>query len=979
MDFETRFNELSSQPKDEDLIQELIILQEESLKENDADVYLKTSHLLFDTYVNLGDYDLATSLFFSILKENRFEAYKTVLEIIDKLVGLLLKTEDFKQLENLLKLRERYLPGTPTPQLMQKFYMAVCQEGQKLYREAIQTLVGITDNISNNNLVSKYLKLSMLYIKTKDFEASKAAFERAKIFDKQLKNEMFYLVASDLAYYEEDYEEALKQFQAFFIKTKVKTRYLDRYIYINIELNRLGEAWRFYKEYLPKIAKSASKNYRLQYYQAGLILSNKVNDIDEAAVLHERIRSLETVNEEIVDTFDGIKTLLAFSAAKIRFKSKRDIILELYRVLASLSDFDRILYLFPSNDGLVLYTFKKGLLMEKTFTLSQYRNTLLEEIINQDLPFHLFSKEDILKQVDYLTNTAFVANQYSTILAYKIMSMQTTDGYMITFMEKDKQFDYINRLLQTTKSILEEKLTVQKLLDHHETLHRLSERLLSMKGLGLYKLEDGILFLQNTMCHQQLETDSDFIAFEDFQKRMEGPLIYIDDLLRKDHLEIKIKRSNGSALLSIDLWQVDRTIYLLAEDIAHEIENTETLSLLAHLTETYSMNNLHALRNSIEAMTDVSCLLGFWILSNSLADLKRKDRHHLIEQLRNLIHASARNQLICLALDEEEGLLLHCLSTDKRVHQRIAKDVIDGMNEFVNKSFNIYQSIRLHIGAIILQKNMLFYEILEKLDRTRFADIFEIAPVYYDKSLIAIESKFSMLFDQFQDFVSARNMPLVFSEIGNLLTKKIEGYDTSIDPFCLHGTIHEYQKMIAENHLEKEHFQLHFQSVISLLSKMATEINHTVRMMIDLPKIALFDAKLIEEIVKRIKRSKLSLELIIFKIHGIESVESQLESFRYLKEKGCSLAFQVTVYDAIKLMSEHPSIVDFLMIESNELTDSTSLWFDGLNQYRKQQIIITNYNQIEQKDTLMAAKLYLVKGNQLKNNITQDELFNNVK
>ena len=200
MDFETRFNELASKPKDEELLQDLITLQEESLKENDADVYLKTSHLLFDTYVNLGDYELATSLFFSILKENRFEAYKTVLDIIDKLVGLLLKTEDFVQLESLLKLRERYLTSNPSQQLMQKFYLAVCQEGQKQYLEAIQTLESITDNISNNNLVSKYLKLSMLYIKIKQYELAKGAFERAKIFDKTMKNEMFYLVASDIAF-----------------------------------------------------------------------------------------------------------------------------------------------------------------------------------------------------------------------------------------------------------------------------------------------------------------------------------------------------------------------------------------------------------------------------------------------------------------------------------------------------------------------------------------------------------------------------------------------------------------------------------------------------------------------------------------------------------------------------------------------------------------------------------------------------------
>ena len=978
MDFETRFNELSSKPKDEELLQDLITLQEESLKENDADVYLKASHLLFDTYVNLSDYDLAASLFFSILKENRFEAYKTVLEIIDKLVGLLLKTEDFVQLESLLKLRERYLTSNSLQQLMQKFYMAVCQEGQKQYLEAIQTLESITDNISNNNLVSKYLKLSMLYIKIKQFDPAKAAFERAIVFDKTMKNEMFYLVASDMAFYEKNYEEAMKQFQAFFIKTKVKSRYLDRFIYISIELGKLGEAWHFYKQYLPKIMSSASKNYRMQYYQAGLVLANKVNDIDEVANLHERILGLESNTSEIIDSFDGIKTLLSFASSKIKFNTRREVILETYRVLASLSNFERLLYLFPSMDGLVLYTFKKGLLIEKTLTLQQYHNTILEEIINQDLIFHLFTKEEVLKQVDYLTNALFIENQYTSILAYKISSLQLTDGYMITFIEKDRQFDYINRLLQTTKSILDEKLSIQKLIDHHETLHRLSERLLSMKGFGLFRIEDGLLFLQNTLSKQLLEIEKDFIPFEEFQSKIEGPMIYIDDLLRKDHLEINYHKPSEKCLLSIDIWQVEQCIYLLMEDITYEIKNTETLSLLAHLTETYALNTLHALRKNIEAMKEASSLMKFWIQGMNRVILTRQERHKMIEHLRNLIHTSARSHIICLALDEEEGLLLHCTSTDKRVHQRITKEVVEGMNVYFHQNAHIYAGLSVKVGGIILQKNMAFDEILNNIDKTKMIEPDEFDLVYYDKTIITQESKNQMLLDQFQDFISYRTMPLVFSEIVNLLTKKIEGYETHIDPYFIHGTTNEYHKMIHSYHLEKEHFQLNFQTVINHLVKLENETQHTVKMMIDIPLIVLEDFKTVEELTKRLKRYKYDVELVTFKLNHLYQSKEAIESIRYLKEKGCKIAYQLSIYDAIKLVIESPSLVDYVLIDFNEYNESTSKLFDLMNQYRKIQVITININSSEQLSSMMAFKLYQAMGPVLMT-FTFDELLAKLK
>lgn len=972
MDFETRFNELVSKPKDEELIQELTLLQEESIQENDADIYLKTSHLLFDTYVNLGDFDQAISLFLSILKENRFESYKTIVEIIDKLVQLLLKTEDFIQLDAILSMRERYLTGNPSQQLMQKFYRAVCQEGLKAYHEAIKTLESITDNISNNNLVSKYLKLALLYLRVKQPLQAKEAFERAKIYDKLMKNEMFQLVASDIAFSDKQYEEALKYFQAFFIKTKVKIRYLDRYLYINIELNKLGEAWRFYKEYLPKIMKSASKNYRLQFYQAGLALANKVNDIDEAAVLTERIRSLQSVNEEVIDSFDGIKVLLSFSSSKIRFKSVREIILETYRVLASLSDFNRLLYLFPTLDGLTLYTYKKGLLMEKVLGHQDYLGTILESVINEDLSFHLFVKDDILKERDYLTKSVFNENEFQSILAYKISGSANVFGYLIAFIDKDRQYDYLNRLLWTTKAILEEKIAMHKLIDYHETMHRLSEKLLSSKNLGLYKIEDNLFYLQNEESKKQLESTEDFIPFEDFQKKIDGQMIYIDDLLRKDNFDIKIKRTTGTATYHVNLWQIDMVIYLLFEDITPTLKKDEDLSLLAHIYETYQLNTLHALRKSIEAMQVSSTLMGFWINGEGIFTLTRQERHRLYQEMQNRITESARSHLICLALDEEEGLLLHLATVDKRITQRIFTEINLSMGHLFKTQEYLHADLEIKMGAVVIQKNMSFDDILISLDKTRFEETKDNL-VYYDKTIIMKENQFQLLSDQFQTFMNQKRIPLTYSEIGNLLTKKIEGYMVNVDEYVLHGKIDDFSAMIAAKNQTINCFNLVLASVIQALSDLNAATSHTVLMMIPLPAEVLINTNLLEESLKKIRKNKIPLDRFVFRIDRLDIAYQQFEVLTYMKEKGIRLAFETGIFAALELMSIHPSLVDYLLISSDSMNESTKHWFESLSRYMKQKtIIIDNHQQIA-FEVLKEAKVYLVSGI-FKNALTLDEI-----
>ena len=975
MDLDIRLHEIAAKPKNEEILSDLIALQEDSLAENASDIYLKTSHMLFDTYVNINDFDAATALFQNILKENRFEAFKTNLEIIDKLVALLLKTEDFLALESLLALRERYLSGGPNVQLMQKFYLSVCQEGLKRYKEAISTLESITDNISNNNLVSKYLKLAMLYLRINDHPAAYGAYNRALIFDKLKKNEMFYLVESDLAFHSENYDESLKAFQAFFLKSKVKSRYLDRYILINIKLGHLSEAWHFYKEYLPKIMRSASKNYRMQFYQAGQLLSEVVNDIDEAVLLKERLAQLNSDKEDIIDSFDGIKALLKYSSSHLLFNSTRDILLETYRVLAQLTDIDRLIYIQPIHDGLNILTYKKGLLMEKSYAYPAWQGTLIESIVNTDLDYHLFVKEDIVTQNDYLQKTPFGPDQFHHILAYKIQGHLGAEGYMVAFLAKDRHFDYVNKLLFTAQSIINQKLSMQKLLDHHESRHRLAERLLAMKEFGLFKIQDELLFMQNDAAKKLIENSNDFIKFEAFQALFVDKKLFIDDLLGKDHLDVTIKTPTGIIKkLSLDLWQIDLDIYFLAEDVTKLDHQIAELQQLAFHPLMYPLTTLHALKDALHKLKEPATLFGFWIHGLELDTLSRSELHQARLMLINAIKEAARTHQLVLALDEDHALWLLVSTTDKRVHQRIASEVLESvMIQWKTLPF-IGDNVSLKIGAIIIQKDHDLPTLLDKLELIHLYSSFDSLPAYYDKILIADLNRFDVLKNQFLERLTAKLIPLRYDQVGNLITRKVEFYQARMESESLLGEYSDFLTMIHDHHFESDLFNLTAMTLLNQIAETLTLSTFDVLYGLSIPLVVLKQKSMIEDLHKRVRKAKIPTKNLVWIISEVDDLDSIQTGVSFLKEKGYKIALEACLHLVVAMKQEHYQRFDYVMFDAKHYNEESKPWFDVLIAKIKPMIIMMNVKDALSAESLKLNRLSTIQGPILANNLRFEDL-----
>ncbi|MDD5601993.1 MAG: hypothetical protein PHP78_03420, partial [Candidatus Izemoplasmatales bacterium] len=197
---EELLKECQSSPLNAETAEKLIALRSEALAEKTYPIYWEATRLLANFYESNQEFDQAILLLKEPLENEISEQFQPTVALVDQLIGLLLKTEDFVELEAVLHYRERFIEENKALKRMQLFYLAVCYEGLKKTDLAIQTLLSIPDTLSSSNLVSKYLKLALLYLEKKEIAKAEEMALYARHFDREQKNPIFLLVDSDLAY-----------------------------------------------------------------------------------------------------------------------------------------------------------------------------------------------------------------------------------------------------------------------------------------------------------------------------------------------------------------------------------------------------------------------------------------------------------------------------------------------------------------------------------------------------------------------------------------------------------------------------------------------------------------------------------------------------------------------------------------------------------------------------------------------------------
>lgn len=878
------FEALKKEKKTNDTVIKLLNLLSDSKKENDGVLALKILLYIAEVYRFLRLHDETIDLLEQEINQAFFHLKEDRLKIIDELVRTLLRTEDFVKLKSVLFNRERYLTNEHH-KIMQKFYYAVCYEGLKENKLAIEYLLETKDNISSSNLVSKYLKLSMLYLKEKNIDKAKEYYAVAVKFDAKKMNPIFYLAASDIYYAEKDYLKALNSYQAYFIKSKNKRRYLDRYILINIALDKLDEAWRFYQEYLPVIKTLVSKNYRDVFYQAALVLAKKLGNDSEYEKLTYYIEALSP-SKPLMNEFDNVYQLLSLTSKKRQYVEERDIIFEMFRAIESLYKFQKLLYIKKNDLGVTFYHFSKGLLLEKTPKITEYSDTLIQDLLQKELHNHLYIYDDLITYSKSVYKT--VETQYLFVHGIK---RDASFDYFVVYSKDQDRFNFQQKLALIAHQQLKKQMLDfdrEKVLSNQ---YKSIDLLLNQKRYGLIKIERNIIHFLNDQAKTLLHTELGYLSFEVFQDHLQKK-VFLDDLLFVHELKVVY----DDKLLKLTIQKDDLILYILIEEVAESALKKPNMNRFLELpNEVELLENLkHSEPKTVIEINIHNYLDFFRDYNYELYQTKIKDT---ISQIKNI----SRTHFDTIYLESYNIIYLTLKTTDKRVTKRIVDSILSINHDFdirialtqVNHNLAFNQLIKLRYLISLTDKDHPFIQ-----DNKNFRYNIELAKTL----LINIKS-----------LIEKKVIPLTYQEIGDWKTNQIDLLKCTISDKAMLGERNSLKRILKSASLEKEWDLLFVHSLV----KEIKDIRLNKRIILEVSLATICDESALKKLIKKLTSSKISLTHFVFEIDFSESInkEQLLLGLDMIREKNIATMFKhylkrVTIDDLIIFRD-----VNYLMID----------------------------------------------------------------
>lgn len=927
----------------------LELIQEHESNQNWPEM-IEASFLLGEHYEKINHFEEAIALYQKIISMEITEDDKIILQITDKWIANLLKTEDFHALEKVLIYRERYLNQNKQQRLMQQFYYAVCYEGLRQNEQAIACLMSIPDTMSNNNLISKYLKLAMLYMKENQLTLAISSFEHALLFDKTKKNPMFYLVLSDIRYYQGKYEEALGFYQDYFLKDKVKNRYLDRYIYINIALGKWDEAWRFYQEFEPKMEKTISKNYRRQFYEAAEKLAISLKRYEALNGIKEKLDRLNEVQTVIVDWFDGVRQLFQTVSSK-PYSKKRDIVLDIYRALSNMIDIPRLQYITRQDDGYVLYQYRKGLLLEKPLTYQDIQTTFLESIYQNNADYQLYSKTDLNDLKDF-SSQGFDAFEYMVVSKVKV---KEDIDYVIALFHQTIHFDYFHKLLLFCANVIQDKMISVDYKNEVTAVSRVLQSYCTNQNIALLSIEHEVVEFHNELAHTYFGIHEKTVPYQTIQDLFAlESRVYLDQFITNKEQVIPFKQGELPPVSFRFQSMIDGTkIYLF---VTNEIDNEKNQNVwnqqILH-QPIFEMPSFFQLTQDVLHLTDASTIIHIHIPNEAelvhhfgLSYLKKVSL-----QMIDLFSELGKHYFINVYRSFTSGWFLLLKTIDKRVITRILTE----FNQQIHTANILEVSFDFHYFVYTIQRKHpsleLFQELVELANQTNQ----QPGIVYYDKTIASKQHLLKTIHINITNYLEKGRIPLSFYPFGDWQSKNILGYVVKMSQDLLLGEEKDMNEAKKRFLCEKKWDQLIFDSLIQ--DERIKHFSHGF-LLFEFGLAASNDLPYLLQLIKKWKKKKYPMAKL-----GFLLTEPKIETIQYLREKAKDEPIILGLI-GLKSITINPTILSLIDYQFVSIDETSIKLYDVVKIEKQYQVrfVLDHAHQTIKKSQLENDHIHLLKG-----------------
>lgn len=833
----------------------------------------------------IKDFDGAFNALLLVLNELEKTAnYKTIIEVIEdnkdlalkeeqklslinKKISALLKLEEYNLLLDALNYKEGLKIDNDTEKANIYFYKSIAYEALDEDALAIESLNKIVDNISRYALTNKYLKLAILYLKLGEKEEAKEAYDYASQIDYSHKNDMFSLVESDLYFANEKYGQSLDSFQSFFLKSTNKYKYLDRYILINIKLNRLDEAYKFYKKYSTDSILRLSKGNRYNFLKASLILLkllNREEELNEVKSMIEDVKPIyfkkaEIEKDKIIDSI-----LSSMSYPLTKYDTYKNIANKFFKLIDK--DASKIVsYIEESNDGYQYFKFSGKELKPKEISFSLLKENDLYDYFeikeDKDLDYYY---NDKLDKIDEKIKVYYLGNEYYSF-GYFIAKPNDDNVYEVL---KSVLFEMFIKLSLITKQAKEQNA----LVTHLEKIET-----------GFIKLNSERVEFFDSYSRKLFNLKDNVITFAEFNNLSESKNLFIDTLMKEENIIIPFIVNEKEILVSFNLSVVNDSIYAFIEDVTSTNDKDKEIKEFYHHSGSKFFNQVE-LKEFVDKTNNPYALIGLMIPiiddedSLSVVDSKLDAIYNYLSQ------TTPSSTLYYLGLNH---FLIESESTDKRVLEAIYKNIKDGVRQLYKYSYSLREKeISSFISKALKGKTYADVEGLIEYGFYSIKDKTEL--VFLDNE----EKRNYAIFKTSENEIVRRikegsldieYLPILNEEdnsIHYLLAKfkmpyEIISYDT-------------FKKIITKNQLESKADQIMMEKVFN---EMMT-YDPNLRFIIPLSKESVVNQNFVKKASLLFKKSKIE-NRVILKVDNIDFIEFN-KGLDSLKNAGMKLSVTFT-------------------------------------------------------------------------------------
>jgi len=812
--------------------------------------------LLIDDCFNENKYSEAIDIIDEYYNEYLNDDKKRLILLNKKIVSLL-KLEEFNDLLKVLEEKSTLSNLDNTEHSNILFYQSIAYEALDEIDLAIKSLEEIVDNISKYALVNKYLKLAILYIKARRIEDADNAYKYALLVDYNRKNEMFLLVESDLYYESKKYDLALESFMSFFLKSVNKYKYIDRYIRICIKLDRLDDAYLFYKEYINKTSIKLSKQNRYSFLKAVKELLEIMNKNDEILEINSFLDDIKPIyynkNESTILSYIYNLTSL-MSMPLTRYDKYKNIANKLFKSINNILN-GNLIFVEKTNESFLYSKFNNTQLKEKELFFSHLKENEVLGFFNIDKNTILdYYYDDKLNRINEVMKVYLIKNEYKDY------------GYfLVTYNETyDILFEILSNILLETFNKLD---SIKYQSDNKEALLSIS----TLMNHSFIKITSDRIEYYDNKFKEIFNINKSNITFNEFKECFLKD-IYVDDFLKNKELLLKAHINDEIKTLKFINSEFEGAVYSLVSDETIMVQLNNELTEYYHYQDTdfYTLNHL---KEKIEKNEDSYSLIGLFIKIIEDDDVfnKRNSKLKQVYKLFNDIFIDDEFYYI-----GENKFLIFTLRIDKRV----IDSKINKLKEEVWKLFKF---------SFTLRESSMFGFYSKSLKNKTFAEVSNIIEYGFSYSLMKddivsldnLEKKDYSLYKTYETIVvnmikeeklEIEYHPIIDKE-NNMIHYFIPKY---IIPYELDEDI--FNRIIYNNDLETK---IDF-SLIEKTFKNTKELNNNIRYIIKIHKESITNTNFVKKLSLLFKennlRNKIYLEVDHYNfksyIKGLESIKN---------------------------------------------------------------------------------------------------------